>query len=93
MAKIEWNSEGYTVRYLCPQCGCSHVINVGIIAPDLPRWEFNRDFDRPTLKPSVNVVGRCHHHITDGRIEFCDDACNRFKNQTFVLEEIGGDVH
>ena len=80
MAKMNWNSEGYTVRYLCPQCKCSHTINVGIVDPGVPMWKFNGDFERPTLTPSVNIVGECHHYITDGFIHFCEqDTANTMK--------------
>ena len=88
VARAEWVSEGYTIRYRCPQCQCSHVINVGIDDPDLPKWDWNGSFEEPTLKPSVNVKGRCHHDIENGFIRFCEnDPVNRMKG-TIPLPEI-----
>ena len=87
MPKVKWNSEGYTIRYKCPQCEHSHVINVGIDEPGLPKWKFNGDFDYPTLEPSVNIEGKCHHYITLGRMQFCNDPANRMTG-SIELEEI-----
>lgn len=46
-----------------------------------PLWEFTGTTERPTFRasllyyaiPEIAVV-RCHLHITDGIIEYCDDC-------------------
>jgi hypothetical protein len=84
MPRAAWKREGRTIRYMCPQCGCEHVVNVGGSAT--PKWNFNGDFEMPTLTPSVNFVGRCHHTITDGRMYFDADAANHMHGSVDLPE-------
>jgi len=41
------------LAFHCPGCGGEHVCNIG--RDRRPRWSWNGDLDRPTLKPSVLV--------------------------------------
>ena len=56
MNKAKMTNQG-SLRFLCPGCGESHDVN---IAEGHPGWEFNGDFERPTLSPSV-LVRRGHY--------------------------------
>jgi hypothetical protein len=40
------------LRFECPGCGESHIVNIGA---GRPHWGFNGDMDQPTLSPSVLV--------------------------------------
>ena len=66
-------------------------------------WEFNGDFEKPTVRASVLVwcyefnsvtgkhdieVDRCHSFITDGMIEFLGDCQHSLAGQTVELPEI-----
>lgn len=43
--------EGGRVSFKCPGCGDWHMLNVS--GEGRPRWEFNRDGDHPTFRPSI----------------------------------------
>lgn len=88
MPRMTWNSEDYTVKYRCPQCECMHVINVGIFDPKLPVWKFNGNFELPTLNPSINITGQCHHYVEVGKIKYVSESCNRLSGQELDLPEI-----
>lgn len=61
---------GKYLLWYCPGCQCSHMV---AIKPEVQKngasWEFNGDFDRPTLTPSV-MSSDCHCHITNGQADF-----------------------
>lgn len=62
--------------FYCPGCSCEHHVDLS--------WQFNGDFTKPTLTPSVLVNGRpevngpgmlrCHSFVRDGRLEFLSDC-------------------
>lgn len=85
--KAKLNSDGVLV-YKCPGCKFSHRVET--VTPN-PRvgavWAFNGDLDRPTISPSVNYVGVCHHFVRDGRIEFLSDCTHDLAGQTVDLPE------
>lgn len=72
--------------YWCPGCEEWHMISVR--GPKA--WDWNRSTNVPTFKPSVLVQGaiaevktRCHHYVTDGRIQYLAD-CTHSKAGTTV---------
>lgn len=76
-------------RHWCPGCKQNHVIYID------PRsqanghhWRFNGNQERPTFEPSINIVGRCHYFITDGRIRFCEDSRHELAGKTVDLPNL-----
>ena len=77
--------------FTCPACKEGHMIN--------DTWKFNKDFNQPSIKPSINVTGVykndegviiksiCHSVITNGFINFQDDCTHNLKGQTVELPE------
>lgn len=49
---------GGEIGFDCPGCGLAHVLPVRP-APS-PSWEFDGDFERPTLHPSILARNGCH---------------------------------
>lgn len=81
--------------FTCPGCEIPHMIN--------NTWQFNKNFNRPTIEPSIKVTGAykndegftmesiCHSKIKDGFISFLNDCTHKLKGQTVELpERIGG---
>lgn len=96
------NGDGspYGVSFDCPGCAVTHIVpTTGLTA-----WEFNGNFDRPTLMPSILVYDhdimledgtkgrtfRCHSYVTDGRIQFLGDCTHPLAGKTVDLPEIVG---
>lgn len=88
VGKIE-NDPGVYLFY-CPACGCSHVFRV-------PPWEFNGDYDKPTVKGSVLVNAdlekaapgsiKCHLFVRDGKIEYLGDCTHGLAGKTVEMED------
>jgi len=85
------------IRYVfhCPGCGYGHWFKTG--GTKRPKWEFNDDLYRPTVRPSILVNaqathlgpnGRCHSFITDGRIQFLMDCWHDLRGMTVDLPEL-----
>lgn len=68
--------------FFCPGCNCSHSFN--------DSWQFNGDFNNPTISPSILVTGekRCHSFVKDGKIKFLSDCDHELKGQTVDLPEL-----
>jgi len=78
--------------FMCPGCNEEHAIDW--------RWQFNGDFDKPTIAPSFKIEGArfigstekqerflCHSFIRLGRIEFLNDCTHKLKGQTVDLPD------
>lgn len=64
--------------FMCPACNETHAFN--------QTWEFNGDYELPTISPSLLVTGYgfdgnknsvpiiCHSWITKGKIKFFKDC-------------------
>ena len=75
--------------FQCPGCNQEHKINDG--------WQFNQDFENPTISPSVLVQGymrnednphfpfKCHSFIKSGAIQFLNDCTHNLAGQTVDL--------
>lgn len=69
--------------FFCPGCDEHHAFNSS--------WNFNNDFENPTVNPSLLVTGggrpdyRCHSFIKEGKIEFLSDCSHNLKGQTVEL--------
>lgn len=54
------------LMFVCP-CGCGIICGV-TLKPRVPNgWEWNMNYDKPTLKPSILINdGHWHGWLTDG---------------------------
>lgn len=59
----EPDGEIRSILFTCP-CGCHAVRTVPVKrAPHAgPEWVWNGDLVKPTLTPSIQIVGECHWH-------------------------------
>lgn len=89
------------VRFYCPGCFSYHYVPY---AGEDICWEYNRDADKPTLKPSLkiwcddyNPVTEkkepycCHSVITDGKIWFAEDSTHHLSGRTIDLPDLKDD--
>jgi len=112
MAKIKRDINSTQLYFHCPGCGHLHALNDNKtdtikINPKNPKkvpiWEFNGNFERPTINPSYlswsyrknpitgeyNIeIDRCHSFIRDGMIQYLSDCHHSLKDQTIELPEI-----
>ena len=106
MAKIKRDSDSTQLYFHCPGCKHLHAINDSLTdlrGENRPVWEFNGDFDRPTIRASILVwsyrknpktekydieTDRCHSFVTDGMIQFLGDCHHELAGQTIELPEI-----
>lgn len=89
--KIPESETKYQIQFWCPGCDMIHSINDG--------WDFNNDFDNPTLSPSILAHGYsyktkadfvCHSFIKNGMIRFLNDCTHQLAGQTVELPQIEG---
>lgn len=73
----------------CPGCGCLHFFN--------DRWQFNGDYEYPTVTPSILLTiydiredkqTRCHLYITNGMLVFLNDCTHELAGKTVPMTEI-----
>ena len=79
-------------HFSCPGCNCEHAFD--------DRWQFNQDFNKPTISPSFlqrgfigfdgeeKMYGICHSFIRNGMIQFLGDCTHELKGQTVELNDI-----
>jgi hypothetical protein len=60
------------IRFVCP-CGCGAVHGVPVDKSFGSAWDFNGDYQKPTLTPSIQILSGCrwHGYITDGTFKTC----------------------
>lgn len=76
-------------RYWCPGCKWMHIIPTDPRGqPNGHKWAFDGNLDAPTFQPSVHLVGRCHHFIRAGRIEYCGDSKHSLAGQTVDMIDL-----
>ena len=86
--------EGYYM-FECPGCNEYHFLNVD--EKRMIVWDFNFDFFKPTVKPSIlvripEIVGSkgsvCHFFITDGKIEYLTDCTHYLAGKTVDMIDV-----
>ncbi len=82
-------------KFYCPACREHHIVSVGPKAYWKQQWEFNGDFNKPTINPSILVTRnmpdgehRCHSFIRDGKMQYLNDCTHEMKGQTVELPDI-----
>ena len=106
MAKIKRDEQSNQLYFSCPGCKHLHAINDAETFKtnlEKPVWEFNGNFDKPTIRASILVWGllknpttglydietdRCHSFVTDGNIQFLTDCYHELAGKTIELPEI-----
>jgi hypothetical protein len=92
LSKIDKDKHGFSFH--CPGCGCAHYIQVN--PKYSPCWQFNNDWDKPTVKPSIRVKSGyvngvpttlCHSFVTDGFIRYLDDCTHALAGKTVELPD------
>ena len=58
-------------------------------------WQFNKDYESPTVSPSLLVTNhkknyRCHSFIREGKIQFLNDCTHKLAGQTVDLPDYDG---
>lgn len=96
MAKIKRYTESdgayhKELGFMCPGCNRRHFICDSKSENHIHCWDFNNDFENPTIRPSVLVSwpsNICHSYITDGKIQFLGDCTHSLAGKTVDLPEI-----
>ena len=74
--------------FWCSGCNSAHAIwTTGRVA-----WKFNGSLEKPTFEPSFlihasKVSPRCHLHIREGNIHYCDDCDHELKGKVVPMEK------
>lgn len=80
------------LRFYCPGCKEFHYINDDETKiKDVPVWGFNKNYNSPTISPSILVQwpgNRCHSFIRDGKIEYLSDCTHELAGKTIELPNI-----
>lgn len=80
---------GKEPAHWCPGCRQLHIFNV--YEPNSYSnaiWTWDGNVDRPTFSPSMNIVGRCHYFLKDGKIQFLSDCKHELASQTIDLPDL-----
>ena len=106
MAKFKRDIESTQLYFRCPGCGHLHALNdsqTDLKGENRPVWDFNGDYERPTIKPSYLSwsyrknpetgkydveTDKCHSFITDGKIQFLSDCMHKLANKTVELPDL-----
>ena len=98
MAKIEiWTGpENEPIHvFECPGCKCSHGVWIDKPHRNGAQWQFNGNFNSPTITPSVLIRygkdQRCHLFVTDGKIRYLGDCTHELKGQTIEMKDLNED--
>lgn len=84
-------SEDGLLIYHCPGCGRCHGLPTHKpFTPNGHLWQWNGSLVRPTLEPSINQpgdsrLGRCHHWLRDGVLEFLSDSEHKLAGKKVAL--------
>jgi len=63
----------YKLSFICPGCNGRHVISHNDPEGGAPNWDFNGNFDNPTISPSILVRGTVLTDKGDADIKaWCD---------------------
>lgn len=87
------------LAFMCPGCNKTHIIydKESEVSDTSLEWDFNGDYENPTLSPSVLINGsskdsRCHSFIIEGKIKFLPDCNHGLRNKIVELPEINWEI-
>lgn len=88
--ELKGNEIGPEYVFWCDGCNTHHWFRTG---PGSPRWDWNGDWDKPTVTPSIDVnrskpQSRCHSHVTDGKITYLTDSFHHLAGLTVNLKDV-----
>ncbi len=87
-----YSNRSDSVVYWCPGCNERHSANIqksdGI---ETPSWEWDGNTENPTIHPSVDYTGCCHHFVKCGRIEYLDGCAHALAGKTVSMMEVDED--
>ena len=80
------------LHFHCPGCDAQHQVMIF----SATAWSWNRNLDKPTIRPSVMVnrghanptVPICHSFVTDGTIMFLTDSTHKLAGKTVDLPDM-----
>lgn len=86
----------YGIRFHCPGCCEEHVITT---KPYPGGWDFDGNFESPTIAPSILVHETkrpdgtvispcCHSFVRGGQIEFLKDSTHALAGRTVPLPQL-----
>jgi hypothetical protein len=70
----------HLLEHWCPGCKEPHFV-------DLSKGDWNGDTDHPTCSPALNIMGRCHYYILDGKLVFCTDCSHDLAGKTVLMKD------
>ena len=85
---------GYSgqLSFYCHGCKELHWVNDDETKGNPDRvWGFNKDFEKPTITPSVLVTwpnNRCHSFVRNGNIEYLGDCTHELAGKIVPLIDI-----
>lgn len=79
---------GRILMHWCPGCNGWHMIPIEKRNHLGAVWGWDGDVEKPTVSPSVNIVGVCHYFLSEGVIEFCGDSRHALSGQKVPLPKI-----
>lgn len=54
-----------------PGVGCTYFTTTEPQAWNGAKWSWNGDYDKPTLTPSLNIIGQWHGWLREGQLISC----------------------
>ena len=89
---LNYENGAKAILYWCPGCETHHHLSLrkDIQPPGQTNdasWQFNGDKKLPSIIPSVNRIGICHHYVTKGKIWYLKDSTHQFSGQTIPMEK------
>lgn len=83
----------------CPACRFEHLIAVDTPFSNGAQWTFNRNLEKPTFDPSINIkygpsedgvipMRVCHFFVKEGKIEYYSDCTHSEAGKTLDLPDV-----
>lgn len=94
---IQDGHEYQALAFVCPGCNNNlHMLPVlGDVPPGKPRWDFDGNFDAPTLSPSIltrmyKATGEfiCHSFLKGGIFEFLSDCTHEHAGKQVPIPDL-----
>lgn len=81
------------IYFYCPACRCEHfVVQKPILRQTCaPYWEFNNDYEEPTITPSVissqHQGNYCHLLVENGTLYFIGHSQREFAQKRYYMRD------